>query len=85
MGVDVSKAAVDARVAKRDARLNAARAQSAIKREVVIGLLTAAATLVGLRLWSGAWLPILLAVIVFGLVFAIGQAVAKAFATPPAA
>jgi hypothetical protein len=85
MGVDVSKAAVDARIAKRDARLNAARAQTAIKREVVIGLLTAAATLVGLWVWSGQWMGALLAIIVFGLAFAIGQAVAKAFATPPAA
>jgi hypothetical protein len=70
MSVDVSKAAVDARVAKRDA----ARAEG---RVVLAGLLTGAATLVGIRVWSGEWLPLLLACIVFVFAFAFGQKVAK--------
>jgi uncharacterized membrane protein YccC len=78
MDVDVSKAAVDARVAKRD------RPLSAESRVVGIGLLTGAATLVGIRLWSGEWLPILLAFIVFGLAFAVGQKVAKVALKQPA-
>jgi len=77
MSVDVSKAAVDARVAKRDA----ARAEG---RPITVGMLTGTAALVGFRLWNGEWLPALLAVIVFGLAFALGQKIAKvAMKLPP--
>ena len=77
MSVDVSKATVDARIAKRDA----GRAEG---RPITVGMLTGVAALVGIRLWSGEWLPILLAVIVFGLAFALGQKVAKVVMKQPA-
>ena len=47
MGVDVSKAAVDARVAERT-----------LARNMQLGLLVAAAVLIGIRLYEGAWLPL---------------------------
>ena len=47
MGVDVSKAAVDARVAKRT-----------FERNMQLGVLFIAVMLVGIRLYEGAWLPI---------------------------
>jgi len=82
MSVDVSKAAVDARIAKRDRKLS--EAQRAEGRVIMAGLLAGAASLVGMRLWTGEWLPLFLAGIVFGLAFAAGQAIARATAKRPA-
>ena len=51
MSVDVSKAAVDARVAAREAK-------RADLRTIGLALLIVGAIIVGLRLYEGVWMPL---------------------------
>jgi len=58
MGVDVSKAAVDARVAKRDAARADLRAALMDLPTILSALLIVGAMIVGLRLYWGGWMPL---------------------------
>jgi hypothetical protein len=77
MGVDVSKAAVDARVAKRDGR-KLTDAERAAQRIIGFGFLGGVIGLAVTRMAAGSWPPALLAIVIFGLAFAAGQAVGRA-------
>jgi hypothetical protein len=58
MSVDVSKAAVDARVAKRDGARADLRAALVDLPTILSALLIVGAMIVGLRLYWGGWMPL---------------------------
>ena len=58
MSVDVSKAAVDARVAKRDAARADLRKMRADLSLILSALVIVSALIVGLRLYFGVWMPL---------------------------